>query len=222
MWMTLYYMSLYYLGVKRLSPLMTGVWALPATLTVAPMAVVVGLVASRTGHYRIFLLVGWVMVVPIYFIMTLIKDETPDRDLILICLFLGVAFGTLVPAMSIGVQATVAEADAGHAVAMMYVLRAAGQTLGIAVGQSVFSSRLSDLLERQGLGGDAAQSLIKSMRHSTPPGGGRGSQQVDAVVDSLRAVWFTGAALATLAAVLAFCTKCPRLPEDKARPVERL
>ncbi|KAI9151858.1 MFS transporter L2 [Paramyrothecium foliicola] len=214
MWVTLYYLSLFYLGVKGLSPLLTGVWALPAILTVAPLAVVVGQIASRTGHYRSFLLVGWGLTIPVYFVMTLIKEETADWELILISFSLGVSLGTLVPGMSIGVQATVSNADAGHAVAMMYILRAGGQTMGVAIGQSVFCSRLNKLLEEQGIGGDDTQNLTKSMGHSLVYLKGNEEPLLEAVAQALQTVWFTSAALATVAATLAVFTSCPRLLKD--------
>jgi hypothetical protein len=214
MWMTIYYMSLFYLGVRGASPLMTGVWALPATLTVAPMAAIVGQAASRTGHYRPFLVVGWVLLVPIYCFMTLIGRQSPDRHLIPIIVFIGLAFGSLVPAMSAGVQATVSRADQGHAVAMMYILRSGGQALGIAVGQSVFSSRLRTLLGKHGFDRDAVQGLLKNMRNSKTRSGDIGLKQVNAVVCSLHSVWLTAFVMAAVATVLAICARCPQMPED--------
>lgn len=43
---------LYYQGVKFYSPITSSVALLPETLTTAPSAVVVGIIAGMTGHYR--------------------------------------------------------------------------------------------------------------------------------------------------------------------------
>ncbi|KAF7534302.1 hypothetical protein G7Z17_g13384 [Cylindrodendrum hubeiense] len=216
MWMVLYYMSVFYLGVKSLSPVMTGVWALPATLTVAPLAMVVGIVVSKTGHYRWFLLSGWCLTITALGVMILIDEDMPNGALISITMLLGIAMGILIPAMSVGVQATVERADAGHAIAMIYVLRSAGQCLGVAVGLSVFSSRLRLGLEELGHGKDAAQNTMKAIRHSLRTGGLADVAMLDAVITALGYVWVTGCAMAAVAGILALCTKCPHLPRDEA------
>jgi hypothetical protein len=51
-WSLLYYMPLFFECVKDYSPVTTGVVVFPMTFTVAPAAVVVGLVIAKTGRYR--------------------------------------------------------------------------------------------------------------------------------------------------------------------------
>lgn len=48
----LYYMPLYYEAVKGETPIIAGISLLPATFTVAPAAMVTGMVISETGRYR--------------------------------------------------------------------------------------------------------------------------------------------------------------------------
>jgi hypothetical protein len=51
-WSLLYYMPLYFEVAKNYSPINSGVAIFPFTFTVAPAAVVVGLVITKTGRYR--------------------------------------------------------------------------------------------------------------------------------------------------------------------------
>jgi hypothetical protein len=51
-WSLLYYMPLYYEVAKNFSPIESGVAIFPLTFTIAPAAVVVGLVITKTGRYR--------------------------------------------------------------------------------------------------------------------------------------------------------------------------
>ena len=51
-WSLLYYMPLYFEVAKNYSPITSGVAIFPFTFTVAPAAVVVGLIITRTGRYR--------------------------------------------------------------------------------------------------------------------------------------------------------------------------
>lgn len=47
LWSLLYYLPLYYEGVKNYSPLIVGVAVFPETFTVAPASVIVGVLMSR-------------------------------------------------------------------------------------------------------------------------------------------------------------------------------
>ena len=59
LWCLLYYQPLYYEGVRGFSPVIAGVALFPATFTVAPTAIVSGIVISRFGRYRWVVWVGW-------------------------------------------------------------------------------------------------------------------------------------------------------------------
>lgn len=51
-WSLLYYMPLYFEVAKDYSPIYSGIAIFPFTFTVAPAAVVVGIVIAKTGRYR--------------------------------------------------------------------------------------------------------------------------------------------------------------------------
>lgn len=219
MWMVLYYLAVYFLGVKGQSPLMTGVWALPATITVAPMAAVVGLVASRTGKYQGFLIGGWALLVAIFGVMTILDKDTPTAPILVITMFVGIAMGLLFPVMSIGVQATVKKEDVGHAVSMIYVLRTMGQCLGIALGIVVFSVELRTQLKNMGLDTAQVKNAMKMIKATVEQGdteqGGIGQELLmEAVSKALQRLWMTGSILAGLALILSLFTRCPKLPKD--------
>lgn len=59
LWCLLYYQPLYYEGVRGFSPVISGVALFPATFTVAPTAIVTGLVISKFGKYRWAVWAGW-------------------------------------------------------------------------------------------------------------------------------------------------------------------
>ncbi|KAF4976644.1 hypothetical protein FZEAL_6725 [Fusarium zealandicum] len=220
MWMVLYYLAVFFLGVKGKSPLMTGVWALPATVTVAPMAAIVGLVAYKTGKYQGFMLGGWGLLVAIFGALTILDQETPTYATIMIIMFLGVAMGMLIPVMSIGVQATVDEDDVGHAISMIYVMRTMGQCLGIAIGISVFSSQLKTELKGIDRETHQAQNAMKLIKASIEQGGFGEEKMTNAVVTALKHLWVTGSGLAGLALILGLFARCPKLPKNSQ--VERV
>jgi len=59
LWSLLYYQPLYFEGVRGFSPVISGVALFPATFTVAPMAIVAGIVISKYGTYRFAVWGGW-------------------------------------------------------------------------------------------------------------------------------------------------------------------
>ena len=228
MWMILYYMSLYFLGVKNCTPFETGLWSLPATLTVAPMAILVGLVVRNTGHYRCFLLCGWAVTVITFGLLHLVDENVSKAPLILIILIGGISFGALVPGMGVGIQATVDPRDAGHAICMTLLLRPAGQCLGIAVGQAIFSTRLDKIFSNDGFPDGFAQDLMEYVRRGLDPDkpgmdpltAARIPAIIDAIIEALAAVWIAGAALSGLAFILTSTMKCPPLPDDWLQGIE--
>lgn len=225
MWMILYYMSLYFLGVKNYSPFTTGLWSLPATLTVAPMAIIVGQIVFTTGHYRYFLLGGWVMTVISFGILQLVDEDMPDAALIVVAIVGGISFGMLVPGMGVGIQSTVEQEDAGYAISLTLLMRPAGQCLGIAVGQAIFSTRLNKILVGEGFPEGFGQDLMGYVRRGLdanrpdmdPMTARHIPAIIDAIIQALRSVWIAGAALSGLALILTCCAKCPRLPDDRLR-----
>lgn len=52
LWCILYYLPLYYEAVKGQTPILAGVSLFPETFTVAPAAMVTGILITRWGRYR--------------------------------------------------------------------------------------------------------------------------------------------------------------------------
>lgn len=225
MYMILYFMSLFFLGVKNYSPLMTGVWGLPASLTVAPMALVVGITVHRTGHYRAFLLGGWAITVVNLGLLQLLDDKLPGAALIVISIIGGAGFGALVPGMTVGIQATVDQEDAGYAICMTLLMRPAGQCLGVAIGQAIFAKRLDVIFTRDGFPDGFAQEVLGHIRRGLDPDTsgmdpGKAADVpliIGGIVEALRSIWIAGAVVAGLAFILTCCAKCPPLPDDRLR-----
>ncbi len=49
---SLYFLPLYFEAVQGFDPILSGVALLPATLTVAPLSIVAGVVITKRGEYR--------------------------------------------------------------------------------------------------------------------------------------------------------------------------
>lgn len=214
MWMVLYYLAVYFMGVKTQSPLMTGVWALPATISVAPLAAVVGVVAQKTGRYQGFLIGGWGLLVTIFGVLTILDKDSPTATILVLAMFMGMAMGLIFPLGAIAVPATSDKRDAGHAISMIAVLRTLGQCLGVAVGTSIFSAQLTKELEKVGLGNIPVSNVIQLMRASTDNAGFDHTILSIVVAAALKKLWMAGSIMAGLGLILSLFARCPRLPKD--------
>ena len=111
----------------------------------------------------------------------------------------GIALGMLVPAGGTAIQAATNPTDAGHAISMFYMIRGCGQTVGVAVGSTVFRYQLADVLSHAGAEA-TVEGLLRILRE-LKEGGGDSEELIEGIVRALRVVWGVGCALAGVAAV---------------------
>lgn len=130
--------------------------SLPETLTIAPAALLVGVIASRTGHYRWSLWTGWLLTTLGAGILLLLGAGTPTAAWIGLNVPVGLGTGMLFPAMSLSIQAASPPELNGEAAAFFSFLRTLGQAVGVAASgvifQNAFRERLLALGPGLGLG----------------------------------------------------------------------
>ncbi|KAI9893422.1 MAG: hypothetical protein M1814_006719 [Vezdaea aestivalis] len=213
LWSLLYFLPLYFLAVKDFTPILSGVALFPQTFTVAPAAVVVGFVVTATGRYRWSVWAGWFFSTLGIGLEIYLKRDTSTVSWIFLNLISGIGLGFLFPGLAFAVQASVDNDDVAFAVAAFSFFRAFGQTLGVAVGGSVFQNEMKrNLLAIPSLAPKAVEysrdaaglvQIIKAMPKGLP----ERTFLVDAYVDSLRTVWIVMCCLSAFAFVLSFALK---------------
>ena len=143
LWSILYYMPLFFEGAQDFTPILAGVSALPQSLTVVPCAMVVGVVAAKTAHYRWALWVGWTLTTLGSGLLYLLSPTTSIPAWIFLMLVSGIGIGLLFPAMALAIQASAPPKDIAIAAAMFTFFRCFGQTIGVAIGGVVFQNRMA-------------------------------------------------------------------------------
>ncbi|TQS38277.1 hypothetical protein Golomagni_01221 [Golovinomyces magnicellulatus] len=212
LWSLLYFLPLYYEGVKEYSLIVTGVAALPETGFVAPMAVVVGVVSAKTGHYRWAVWSGWGLTCFGAGLLVLLKPETSVPSWILLNITISVGAGMLFTAMGLAVQAAGTPEDAGHAAGFYSFARVIGQSLGVAIGGVVFQNQIyNNLLKYPLLAANASNYsqeatvlvvIIKSMKK-----GPQKAQLIQAYSDALAMIWVVMCAVAGVGFLLSIFVK---------------
>lgn len=227
-WSALYYMPLYFQVAKQDGPIQSGVAVLPLTLTSAPAAVITGLVITKTGSYRpcvvskdkkpsvknvtnIMKWLGWILTTLGCGLLTYLKVETSTPVWVVICIFTGIGTGILFSAQSFAVQASASNADLAFAAAMYSFFRSFGQTLGVAIGGTIFQNVFKHkLLNIPALASKAtelardASSLVQVLQRLPASEDALKKEMVEAYTDSLRFVWVAMCALAGVAMILSF------------------
>jgi len=212
LWSLLYYLPLYYEAVKGQTPIIAGISIFPETFTVAPAAVVVGILITKTGRYRWAIWGGWVLTNLGTGLLYLLDVHTSTVRWIFINLVSGLGLGMLFPSMAFAIQASSTNADLAFAIAMFAFFRAFGQAVGVAIGGTIFQNQMKiKLLAYPGLAAKADQysrdatSLVRIIKGTQDAALKLQLQQ--SYADALKIVWVTMCGLSALGFVLSLWTK---------------
>ncbi|ATY67439.1 MFS multidrug [Cordyceps militaris] len=197
-----YYMPEYFQAVKLYSPVISGVAALPQTVTIVPCAALVGIVVGLTGRYRWAVWAGWLLVSGGCGLLVLLDAHTSVAQWIFLQIVSGLGLGLLFPSLSLAVQASVPESTVSTAATLVLFFRSTGQALGVAVGGAILENQLRMRWENipghasHGSGskpGDvmALASLLKQL----PRDDGFAVQARDALAASFQVIWIAASAL---------------------------
>ncbi|KAK2773228.1 hypothetical protein FQN52_006018 [Onygenales sp. PD_12] len=212
LWCGLYYIPLYFETVLEYSPIMTGVAAFPMTFTVAPSAVLVGILVTKTGRYRWAIWAGFAISTLGFGILALLDVGTSIPAWIFLMLPVGLGLGFLFPSLGFAIQASALKGHMAIAVAMFSFFRAFGQTIGVAIGGTIFQNQMLKNLKTYPefaaraveLSKDAA-GLVQVVRAMED--GPEKQHLKQAYTDSLRIVWAVCTALLGVAGLLSLLTK---------------
>jgi MFS family permease len=212
LWCLLYYMPLYYEAVKGYSPIISGVALFPDTFTVAPLAVVTGILITVTGRYRWAVWSGWALTVLGTGLLVLLKVDTTIPAWIFLTMVSGLGLGILFPSMQFSLQAATSNKDMGFAVAMFSFFRTFGQAIGVAIGGVIFQNQMAKKLRAYPQFASRANELAKDAAalvqiiKATP----EGQDKLDlrtAYVDSVKVIFIVLCALGAVAMVSSFFIK---------------
>ncbi|CAN5287071.1 MDR family MFS transporter [soil metagenome] len=124
----------------------SGLLLLPMVVGLIGASVLSGIAITRTGKYKVFPIVGTLVIGVAMFCMTTLSASTP---IWLICVFLfifGTGLGLVLQVVVLVVQNSVPSEQVGTATSTNNYFREVGSALGVAVLGALFTSRLTDKL----------------------------------------------------------------------------
>jgi EmrB/QacA subfamily drug resistance transporter len=142
------YLPLFLQVVKGASPTASGLEMLPMMAGMLVTSIVSGQLISRTGRYKIFPIVGTLVMAVGLYLMSRMTVNTGIETASLIMLLLGLGLGMVMQVLVIAVQNDVEYRDLGVATSGATLFRLVGGSLGTAVLGAVFSASLTHALAR--------------------------------------------------------------------------
>ncbi|MFD9909168.1 MDR family MFS transporter [Streptomyces sp. NPDC059063] len=206
------------------SATISGVRTLPMVVGLLIASVFSGNVVSRTGTYRIFPIVGALVMALGLFLLSLMGSATSAWLESLYMFVLGVGIGLSMQVLTIAVQNTVAYADLGTATSGVTFFRTLGSSFGTAVFGTIYANTLAPNL-RDGVAAAArtgtAPADVVSKAAQSPQGlhdlpGAAAAPLVKAYADTLQTVFLWTVPVALVGFVVALFLKQVEL-RDSAR-----
>jgi len=142
-----YYLPLYY-QILGSSATGAGVRMLPFSLGSAAMAIVSGITVTRTGTYRGIIWAAWAIMILGWGLMTTLDDHSNTAKKELYPMVTALGIGVLFQTPLIALQAAMPLKDMATSTGAFGFLRTMGGTVGISVGQAIYSSILKRKINR--------------------------------------------------------------------------
>jgi hypothetical protein len=212
----LYFLPLYYEAVKGYNPVISGVALFPATFTVAPTAIIAGIVITKTGDFRVVTWLGWIATTLGMGIVCLLDVHTTTVQWIFLTLCSGIGLGLLYTSLAFVNQSASDDSGITFAVSMFIFARSVGQCLGVAICGVIFQNQMkARLLAIPALASKAseyskdASSLVFTIFSMKE--GSKKQHLIQAYADSLRVVWAVMCVLSGIALVGSFWVRAVSL-----------
>jgi MFS family permease len=138
-----------YLQISRgYSPTAAGLLTIPMVGGLLLSSTVSGILITRTGRWKNFLVAGSLLVVAGFGMLSTIDHETSMVLLGGFLFVLGLGIGMTMQNLVLAVQNTVAASDLGAASSAVAFFRSLGGTIGVSVLGAVLSTHVGDLIRR--------------------------------------------------------------------------
>lgn len=153
----IFYIPVYAQGVLGADATRSGAVVMPMSVAMIGMSIVVGLLITRTGHYKAVLVTGTLAILAGFVLLTRLHDGSSAAQLVVAMVVLGLGLGATLQTYTLVVQNATDQRDMGVATSATQFFRSAGGTVGIAVLGTVMTGRLGTAVaDHLPAGADAA------------------------------------------------------------------
>ncbi|WP_446216747.1 MDR family MFS transporter [Micromonospora sp. IBHARD004] len=161
------FLPLYQQTVQGASATNSGLLLLPLMFGMLVVSLVVGRAITKTGRYRIFPIVGGVVMAAGMALLTRLEVDTSKAESSLYMIVLGVGMGFLMQTSMLIAQNSVEQKDLGAASGAATFFRSIGGSFGISLFGAIFANRLADSAAGaafSGGGGEGGQMDLEQLK----------------------------------------------------------
>ncbi len=115
------------------SPTNSGLMLLPMVAGIMVSSIASGQIISRTGRYKIFMQVGFLVATGAMIALTFLSPEMSYAYEAVVMVILGLGMGVAMPVLNLAIQNEVEQRDLGVATSSSQLFRSLGSTIGTAV-----------------------------------------------------------------------------------------
>ncbi|MFE3182222.1 MFS transporter [Streptomyces violascens] len=186
----------------------SGLLVLPMMGGIVIASIVSGQLISRTGHYKIYPILGGAVSALGMWLLSKLGTDTPRLDYSIWMAVLGAGIGLVMPVLILAVQNAVDPADLGTATSANNYFRQIGGSVGAAVFGTLFTNRLAHALTERlpaGVHLPDPESITPQLVHAMPPALRDG--YIRAYADAMPRIFLYLVPVLVLGFVLAFFLK---------------
>ncbi|GIF51575.1 EmrB/QacA subfamily drug resistance transporter [Asanoa ferruginea] len=202
------FLPTYLQWVQGVSATVSGVRTLPLVVGLLVTAVLAGNTVSRTGRYKVFPIVGGLIMALGLYLLSRMGSGTSTLNTSLYMFVFGVGIGLSMQILIIIVQNTVAYRDLGVATSGVTFLRTLGSSFGAAVFGTIFANQLNhhltDALRQTGVLPPGVLGLPTAV-HNLPPA--QSGPIIEAYAQSVHALFLYAVPVPLVAFALAWFLK---------------
>jgi EmrB/QacA subfamily drug resistance transporter len=172
------FLPVYLQAVKGFSPTESGLALLPAIIGIFSTSITAGQLMTRTGRYKIFPIIGSVVLIVSLLLLGQVAVDTPFWQVALYEFLFGAGLGFTMQTIVTAIQNSVEFRDLGAATSSVTFFRQMGGSIGAAVFGAALSSRLAHYLSeafrqagvQPGVGGTAIDANnVQAIQRLTGP-----------------------------------------------------
>ncbi len=128
---------------KGSTPMVAGLQMLPLVLGMMTGSVVSGQLISRTGHYRLYPIIGSTLLMTGMFLLHYVQADTAFPEVMGFMAIVGLGLGNMMQPLTLAIQNALPARDMGVSTAAATFFRQIGGTLGVAVFLSILFSQMT-------------------------------------------------------------------------------
>lgn len=144
----IFYIPVYAQGVLGVDATNSGLIVMPMSVAMIGTSMLVGVLITRTGRYKGFMVAGTVVLLAGYALLTQVHYGSSNLQLSATMVVVGLGLGACLQTYTLVVQNAVDARDMGVATAATQFFRNAGATVGVAVLGTVMTSQLGPAIGR--------------------------------------------------------------------------